>query len=214
VYLDADIVLSTDGLRRIVSTLRDPAPIAGKADPLAVVPRRELDLAGSPMLVRAYYAINARLPVYRDALFGRGVIALAEAGRARFGEFPDLMADDLFLDSLFTTAEKRQVDAAVTRVAVPRKTRDLIHRLVRVRAGNTAMRAAAGRTDRPTDIKSSARLSWLRDVVAPRPWLAPAAVCYVAMTVTAAILARRSGRAGTWGRDESSRQDVDATPPR
>jgi hypothetical protein len=42
-------------------------------------------------------------------------------------------------------------------------------------------------------------------VVLPRPWLAPAAVCYVGITLTAAVLARRRGGGTVWGRDESSR---------
>ena len=207
VYLDADIVLTTDGLRQIAGTFS--LPTAGMAYPLAVVPRRELDLTGAPLLVRAFYAINSRLPVYRDGLFGRGVIALAESGRARFGEFPDMIADDLFLDSLFTPPEKRQADGVTARITVPRKTRDLVRRLVRVRAGNSAMRASAGSADAPASVRSSVRLSFLRDVVLPRPWLAPAATCYVALTVTAGVLARRSARATTaWGHDESSREHL------
>jgi hypothetical protein len=42
-------------------------------------------------------------------------------------------------------------------------------------------------------------------VVVPRPWLAPAAVCYVVLTAVAALRARRAGASG-WARDESSRQ--------
>ena len=56
--------------------------------------------------MRQYFAISSRLPVYRDGLFGRGMIAVSEQGRARFDQFPDLVADDLFLDSQFATAEK------------------------------------------------------------------------------------------------------------
>ena len=49
--------------------------------------------------------------------------------------------------------------------------------------------------------------SWLRDVVVPRPWLAPAGACYAALVLTAELRARREAR-GTvaWGRDESSRR--------
>jgi len=191
-------VVSADGLRGIATALA-----SGSA--LAAVPRRQLELAGRPLPVRAFFAINSRLPVYRDGLFGRGLIALSEAGRARFVDFPDVVADDLFLDSLFSPAEKIEVDSVVARVTTPRRTRDLVRRLIRVRRGNAAMRAAGVRGEVTTGarVRPAARMSWLRDVVLPRPWLAPAAACYVAITGLAAVAARRAGP--RWGRDESSR---------
>jgi glycosyltransferase involved in cell wall biosynthesis len=192
IYLDADIVLAPGAVRALAGALDGGVH--------AAVPRRELDVAGRPLLVRAYYAINARMPVYDRALFGRGVIALSAAGRARFGEFPDVVADDLFLDSLFSPEEKRQVDSVRARIATPRRTRDLVRRLARVRSGNAAIRGTSA------GVRPAARSSWLRDVVLPRPWLAPAGICYAAITVVAAVKARRSPATGAqWGRDESSR---------
>lgn len=197
VYLDADIPITAADLGRVVAAL-DTC--------LAAVPARRLDLTGRPLAVRCYYAIHARLPVFATGLFGRGVIALSEAGRARFGEFPDVVADDLFLDAQFTPSEKRVVTEVSSVVATPRRTRDLVRRLARVRAGNAALRARAGSAEAAGPApRASARLSWLRDVVLPRPWLAPAAVCYVAITLAAALLARRYLRNPAWGRDESTR---------
>ena len=195
-YLDADIVLPHGSLRALADALEN--------GPLAVVPRRRLDLSGRPLAVRGYFAINSRMPAYHNALFGRGAIVLSEKGRARFGTFPGMVADDLFLDSLFSGDEKREVPAAVSTVATPLRTRDLLRRLVRVRAGNAAMRAAAARGDAPVGVRKSVRSSWLRDVVLPRPWLAPAAVCYVTLTLVAARKARGQSDA-VWGRDESTR---------
>jgi glycosyltransferase involved in cell wall biosynthesis len=198
IYLDADIVLSTAAVRALTAVLEAGAPSATVG--------RELDLAGRPLLVRAYFAIHGRLPVMRDGLFGRGVVALSDEGRARFGRFPALVADDLFLDSQFSAEEKAHVNEYAARVATPRRTGDLIRRLVRVRGGNAAMRAAAARGEVTVPVRAAARSSWLRDVVLPRPWLAPAAVCYVGITVWAALAAKRAGDGGAaWGRDESSR---------
>jgi hypothetical protein len=209
VYLDADIVLSRGALDALVTALAEPVA-GGSAPPLAVVPGRTLDVAGRPVLVRAFYAVNSRLPAFRHSLFGRGAIALSAAGRARFDTFPAMTADDLFLDSLFEPHEKREADGATSHVATPRRTGDLVRRLVRVRAGNAAMRAAAARGAVTTAVRGSARSSWLRDVVLPRPWLAPAAACYVGISLVAALLARRQARAGGggWGRDESSRRQT------
>jgi hypothetical protein len=165
-----------------------------------------IDLAGSPLVVRAYFAINNRLPVFNEALFGRGMIALSERGRSRFGTFPNMVADDLFLDSLFSSAEKRQVEEFATVVAAPRRTRDLVRRLVRVRRGNAAMREAGRAGEIGVDVRAARRMSWLRDVVLPRPWLAPAAAVYVAISLLAALEARRTAGARSWGRDDSSRE--------
>jgi glycosyltransferase involved in cell wall biosynthesis len=205
IYLDADIVIGADGMR----ALRDAVAVSS-ATPgtvLAVAPRRELDVTGSSLPVRAYFTINSRLPAFDNALFGRGVVALSMAGRDRFGQFPDLVADDLFLDSLFTAAEKREVSSVSARITVPQRTRDLVRRLVRVRRGNTKLRAAAGGLNASTEVRRAAYTSWLRDVALRHPTLIPAAACYVAITGTAAVLARLPQRPGDgWGRDESSRQ--------
>jgi glycosyltransferase involved in cell wall biosynthesis len=193
IYLDGDIRLGAAAVRALAAATAEPGVLAS-------MPRRVLDVAGRPLPVKAYYAINSRLPVYRDGLFGRGAICLSEAARARFVTFPEVTADDLFLDSLYTSAQKRQVDSVSSLVATPRRTKDLIRRLVRVRAGNQRMRASGA------PVRGSSQWSWLRDVVLPRPWLAPAGVVYATITLIAARSARRS-RGGTvvWGRDESSR---------
>jgi glycosyltransferase involved in cell wall biosynthesis len=196
VYLDADVVLSPGTVAALVTALEQ--------GPLAVVPARRLVTEGRPLLVKAFYAINSRLPAYDDALFGRGAIALSAAGRARFGEFPTLTADDLFLDSLFGRGERREVPTVTSRVATPHRTADLLSRLTRVRAGNKELRTA-GPAARPQQ-----RSSWLKDVVLPRPWLAPAALCYIGLIATAEMRARRSrGLTVQWGRDESSRSVED-----
>ena len=106
-------------------------------------PRRRVNTHGRAWPVRGYFAINERLPVYRDGLFGRGMITLSPSGRARFGEFPAMIADDLFVDSQFTAAEKAEANEVDVVVDAPYTTRDLMNRLVRVRRGNAEMRAAA-----------------------------------------------------------------------
>lgn len=199
IYLDADVVLSTESVRTLAASLDGPA--------LAAAPRRELEVAGRPWPVRAYYAIHAQLPALHNGLYGRGVIALTRRGRARFGQFPPTVADDLFLDSLFGPGERMYVETVASRVAVPNRTADLVRRLVRVRAGNAVLRATSAA------VRRADRWSWLRDVVLRRPTLAPAAACYLSLSLTAALLARRTrGRPVRWGRDESTRHVRPASP--
>jgi glycosyltransferase involved in cell wall biosynthesis len=187
VYLDADILVPLDAIDLILGEL------AASSSVHAVVPRRRIDTRGRPFPVRAYFAINERLPAFRDGLFGRGMITLSEAGRARFGEFPLMVADDLFVDSLFSTAEKAEAKSVEVVVQAPYRTQDLAH-----------LRAAAG--ELTFSVRPSDKWAWLRDVVVPQPRLVPAAVPYLAITLAAAVLARRSA-ATDWGHDASTRAD-------
>lgn len=198
-YLDADMSVSGRDLERLFGAL------GGQV--LAVAPRREVDVSGRPLPIRAYFAIHRHLPVMAGSLFGRGLVVVSEEGRQRFTAFPDLVADDLFLDGLFGPAQKLVVADVVSIVQAPRRTADLYRRLVRVRRGNAVMRVQAGTAGVRSSVAPADRTAWLRVVLLKRPWLAPAAAWYVALTLAAAMGARRDDH-GTWGRDESSRQPV------
>jgi glycosyltransferase involved in cell wall biosynthesis len=200
IYLDADIVLPRNGLARIVERF-DSTPA-----PLAVVPRRRIDIVGRPWPVRAYFAINERLPVFRYGLFGRGVIALSAEGRARFSVFPPVIADDLFLDSQFSDDEKAVAEDVEVVVEAPFTTQDLLARLTRVRRGNAELRAARASELVGVGIRPSDRWSWFRDVVVKDPRLLPHGLAYAAITLTAALRARRGWASVSWGRDESTRR--------
>jgi hypothetical protein len=201
VYLDADIPATGATVRRLCAALDGPGR------PLVAVPSRHVEVAGRPWPVRAYTAVHRRLPVFERGLFGRGMIALSEAGRGRFTDFPDIVADDLFLDSLFTDEERVQLPDVATTVEAPLRTGDLVRRLVRVRRGNAELRRTAPGRQAGPGVRRSDRGAWLREVVLPRPWLAPAAVVYVALTGWAALQARRVPPSGAaaWGRDASTR---------
>jgi len=198
VYLDADIVVPPGAFDALLAAVDSGA--------LAAVPRRRLGVTGRPWPVRAYFTINERLPVFRDGLFGRGMIAVSEEGRSRFSTFPDLVADDLFLDSQFSSSEKREVREATVVVETPHTTRDLVKRLVRVRRGNSQLRTAAAGGEVEAVVRRSHRWAWFRDVVAPHPRLWLDAIPYVAITLFAAVAARRRPGADGWGRDESTRR--------
>lgn len=203
VYLDADIAATPGLIRALAAAVREPGVHAA-------VPRAELDLDGSALPVRGYYAVNARLPVFRGRLFGRGVIALSEEARRRFKTFPDIIADDMFLDAVVAVDEKRQLDLSV-RVPAPRRTGDLIRRVARARAGNEEFWAWMAEEGAASGLRSDAvrgarSWSWLRDVVLRSPHLLPAAACYTAVILQAERMRRSRGwttRSG-WGRPGAS----------
>ena len=197
-YLDADMTVSRGDLDRLFAAVGEGV--------LAVAPRRSVDVRHSPLLVRSYFAVHRRLPVMAASLFGRGLVVVSEHGRARFTAFPELVADDMFLDGLFAPGEKRVVEDVVSVVRAPRRTGDLYRRLVRVRRGNAVLRANAGTGGVPGRVARADRSAFLR-VAMRRPWLLPAACWYAVLTFAAAVGARRDDT-GTWGRDESTRDDV------
>ncbi|KDA04882.1 glycosyl transferase [Microbacterium sp. CH12i] len=204
VYLDADILVPPGGITALADALDDGRGI------FATMPRRRVDVTGRPWPVRAYFRINQRLPVFRKGLFGRGLIVVSETGRSRFEAFPELIADDLFLDSQFVDTEKVEIGAVEVVVEAPRTTKDLVKRLVRVRRGNAEMRKAAAAESIDASVRSSDRWAWLRDVVLPHPQLALDAIAYVAITMIAGYRAR-SKPSGDWGRDESTRVPAQET---
>lgn len=196
IYLDADIVLPQGCVRGLVAALSNTSGLAATAS-------RLVDARGSSPLVRAYFAVNERLPVYQEGLFGRGVIALSKEGRSRFDRFPLVVADDLYVDSLFKSHEKVQVRDLTVVVSAPTRTRDLLRRLERVRRGNAALREAY--SDRTVEVRKPDRWSWLRDVVAPDPRLWPAGLVYGLFTAYAALAARiGSPTSMAWGRSGST----------
>jgi glycosyltransferase involved in cell wall biosynthesis len=201
IYLDADVATTSATVQALADALSRPGTDRHVA-PLAAVPDRRLVVHGRPLPVRCYFAIQSRLPAARSGLYGRGLIALSENGRARFTRFPDVLADDLFLDSLFAEAERVVLTSVTTEVETPRRTSDLVRRLTRVRRANAALRARAGK-DGISAVRRSSRTSWLRDVVLRRPWLAPAGVAYAVITVIADVRARRAD--DSWGLDTSTR---------
>ena len=197
IYVDADVELGAADIQALSAALSRPGALAGG-------PQRDLDLAGRPWLVRAYYAVWERLPEVRSGLFGRGVIGLSEAGYARVAGLPPLLADDLVASLAFQPAERVIVPGARVVVHTPRTFRDLLRRRVRATMGVNQVEAAEGapastaRT-RPRD---------LLDLVRAEPRLAPQVVVFLAVAVLARRRARREYKRreySAWLRDESSR---------
>lgn len=209
VYLDADIELPPHALAAAAQVF------AEHPSALAAAPHRHVVSTGSSTPVRAYMAVSSRLPAYRNSLFGRGMIVLSEEGRSRFDRFPGVVADDLFLDSLYAPEEKRPIDSVDVGIVAPTSTRALVRRLVRVRRGNAELRAGAAETTWPASgggqhqVRASSRLAWLTEVVLPQPRLVPAGLVYVSLTSLAAVLARaRPSGPLAWGQDTTTRRST------
>jgi hypothetical protein len=191
-YLDADVEISP---RAVVDTLA--ALESGPA--LAARPPFRYDTTGASWPVRAYYRARLRLGETRAHLWGAGVYGMSSAGRSRFVDFPQLMADDLFVDTMFDTDEKVVVDTDPVVVHTPTDLRSLLVMLRRVYAGNQELGASGVG-------KESTTARTLRDLVASGR--SPAEALDALVYASLALVARSgSGRAPAgWNRDESSRR--------
>ena len=197
IYVDADVELGAGDIRALGAALGHPGT-------LACGPRRDLDLAGRPWLVRWYYAVWERLPEVRSGLFGRGVIGLSEAGHARVAGLPPLLADDLVASLAFTPGERVIVPTARVVVHTPRTARDLLRRRVRATMGVNQVAAAEGAPESTARTRPRDLLAMIR----AQPLIAPQVAVFLGVAVLARRRAAREVRRreySTWLRDESSR---------
>ncbi|MFD3839301.1 glycosyltransferase [Streptomyces sp. NPDC058642] len=201
VYVDADVVITGADVRALTEPLDD-----GASGILATAPERQIPLDGCAWRVRAYYRVWQQLPVVREGLFGRGVIAVSKAGHARIAALPPLMADDLAASLAFAPAERLVVGAAKVVVHPPRTWPDLINRRIRAAVSTTQVEQHRG----PEEATARTSKADLTALLRGEPRLLPAVLVFVAAAVVARRRARKAVRAqdfGTWLRDESSRQN-------
>lgn len=194
VYLDADVTVRGATMRRILDVL-------ASGEHLSARPPVAFDTSSSSWLVRRYYAARERLGGVMNDLCAAGIYGLSAAGRARFDEFPDLVADDLFVARAVGDHGMTIVDADPIVVHVPRTARAQLRVLTRVQRGNQELAR-----ERP-DIARSTTEGTVRDLLAsvrsPRTLLD--AVVYVGFAVVARLSARRARSSSGWERDETTR---------
>lgn len=134
IYLDADVVVDTRTLRKVAAVLGGPDAR------VVAAPRAVPALADRPWAVRAFYRVWTSLPFFGPGFVGAGLYALSAIGRRRFGEFPDLIADDGFARLIAAPSERETVDATFT-FFPPRTLRAVLAVMTRLRAGRRQLRA-------------------------------------------------------------------------
>ncbi|PVZ57059.1 WecB/TagA/CpsF family glycosyltransferase [Arthrobacter sp. H-02-3] len=188
-YLDADVEISLGAVRDVLNALAE-------GEVLAARPAVRLDLRDVHPLVHAYYRTRLRLPSTHKVLWAGGIYGLSREGHQRFAAFPDLIADDLFVDRLFEPAEKAVLDVDPVVVRPPRTPKAQLAVLHRVYRGNAQQNGHAG--GRSTARGTAAEvLSSIRG-----PLSAMNAAVYLGFAVAGR---RGSKRAVRWERDETTR---------
>lgn len=200
-YLDADVVLPGPSARAVACRLA--------AGALAARPPIRYETAGCSALVRSYYRARSRMPAVMRSLWGAGVYGVSSTGRSRFGLFPDVGADDLWIDRQFERDEIEIVECDPVVVGVPRRTRDLLRVLRRTYRGKAETAPETGADDHARVTTASA-LGDLSRLFAVGPRAAADAAVYVAFALGARVAIALGGRGASasapgWERDESSR---------
>lgn len=196
IYVDSDVVITREAIRRLIFA------VSGE-EPRAAGPTRHLDLVRASWIVRSYYRVWMDLPQVRDGLFGRGVVAMSSSGHHLVQSLPHIMSDDLAISEVFSPAQRAVLPDAIVAIKGPRTVRDLLRRRIRVATGNAQadaqhLRSSAARTS----------LGDLRSLAMARPRRIIDIVVFFGVTVVARLGARQrisSGDFTTWLRDDSSR---------
>lgn len=101
-YLDADVTLSRPLLKQLCATLDGPK---------ARYASGRLRITAQGFVSRAYAATYRRVPFMARGVQGCGLFAVNAAGRARWGQFPDIISDDTYVRLLFRPEERVAVSA-------------------------------------------------------------------------------------------------------
>jgi len=194
-YVDADVRIEAATLCALAEALDTPeARIAS--------PRLRVDTRGSSVLVRAHFRVWEHSEYRRAGHIGSGVYALSPAGRARFGAFPDVIADDTYVQRLFAPHERVTLDGHEFTVPAPRTLRAQLQRGTRIRRGNVQLARLHPDLGPPP---AGERYAALLRRVAARPSLWPAFPVYVVATFGPRLRAVLGPDLG-WERDETRRR--------
>ncbi len=196
IYADADVVVTIGTIRALASRLE-------RGDVLAVAPRAKINLDNCSWCVRLYYEIRSRLPSAREGIGGSGVYAVSEAGRGRFGEFPDVVADDGYVRVQFASCERDTLSAAQSVVYAPRTIKDLI--LIRTRAYYGSYELARRYPNLWLNRGQTNHMTLLSLATSPSLWLS--LIVYFSVNIIARDAARTRFKNADflWERDNTSR---------
>lgn len=103
IYLDADVRVSPDLVAQLARALEGPAPRYASGRPNVTT--------GADPVTRHYTRFWAATPFMTHGVPGFGVFAMNRAGRARWGDWPDIISDDTFARLNFSPAERLSVPA-------------------------------------------------------------------------------------------------------
>ena len=168
-------------------------------------PRLEVDTDGASWPVRQHYRIWELTDYRRTGHIGSGVYALSADGRRRFGRWPQVIADDRFVQQLFLARERGTLEAHAFTVRSARTLPAHLRRSTRIARGNLEL---PGELQHAAAVAGGARAANLVRRVAARPGLWAAFAVYSVTSTLPKLTARRQiaeRREPLWARDDTTR---------
>lgn len=200
-FVDADVDISVDDLCRLCRELQGPTPAL-------VSPRISLDVRGCSRLAQLAARGWQQRSYFQRAAF-QLVLGVNQTGRARWGLFPEIIADDAFVASHFEPSERRIYPECTAFTKFPRTARAFLGVQRRWIAGDRQLRRfLIQNPDRQRRTGTSAELELSADsTLAPhhRATDVVATATYLGIRATAFALDRAGIRQQQWFRDDSSR---------
>ncbi len=201
-FVDADVTLSNGCIAAMVDAMEETGmPVAA--------PTMHFDTSKASWMARQFHRIWQRSPYFTSGnLVGAGFYGISKNARARFDEFPDLLADDMFIPMSFDPHERLSVEGATFTPALPRRVRDLVRIEIRRHTAVAQFHDEFPEAlDRSTDDAFAQGHGWLADELAnPSDW--PGVAIYAGVKVWARVAGHlRLNRSGTseWTQDRSTR---------
>ncbi|MEV4311919.1 glycosyltransferase family 2 protein [Actinocrispum sp. NPDC049592] len=194
-YLDADVDLDTESLRRMVTALDRGA--------LACSPVPTYDLSGCSVVTKRFHQVFEKMAAAQRGLTGTGAYLLSKEAHERVFPLPQVISDDGYVHRSFSASERQSVEGARSVVRPARTLKALIRRRARVRLGNRELdRLGRKAEDPPMGLGS------LLTLVRRRQVGVFAAVCFLTVMFVDKILTRWRrvrGSDATWSSDRGSR---------
>ena len=129
IYLDADVELSPGCIAAVCKSLAEDRQVGMCCPRLRVARSRSWS-------TRTYARVWTRLPWVADDAIGGGFYAVSAEGRRRWEQFPDLLSEDVFVQSRFKRQERRVVHGETFRIRLPEGFSDLVRVRTRWISGN------------------------------------------------------------------------------
>jgi glycosyltransferase involved in cell wall biosynthesis len=194
-YLDADVDLDTESLRRMLKAIDRGA--------LACSPIPDYDLAGVSAVAKRFHRVFEKLVADRRGLSGAGAYLLSEEGHGRVFPLPLVISDDGWVHRTFSASERQSVEGARSVVRPARTVRAVIRRRARVRLGNRELDSLGRKADDPP-----LGMGALGALVRRRQVGVLDAVCFLTVLFADKVVARwrrMRGNDKTWSADRGSR---------
>lgn len=192
VFIDADVSLSPTALADVLELLDRDEVDAAAPQPLLTAVQPSLP-------TRWYLDVWHRAPYWYSNLIGGGFYAIAEQAIAPLGDFPALIADDLFVLSSIPPHRRATTTASTFTHLVPDTLRAIHHQETRRLAGRDQfVQWSQARGLQADPVLGDRR--WLTALMA-QPRLAPKVALYLAVRLTARRRGQRALRRGSlrWG---------------